>query len=91
LHLKVDQITEHVPFIYNYVSLTDSLIHTHEDGEVLVDPETIDHGFVCLIPILETYSVQRFRRKELLYLRRNITFAANVSNDLHLASTCKNQ
>lgn len=57
-HFKVDQVTECVlrnlialeqchysdqPFICNYVSLIDSLIHTQEDVELLVDTETIDH------------------------------------------------
>ncbi|XP_057741657.1 UPF0481 protein At3g47200-like [Arachis stenosperma] len=56
--LKVYQITECVlrnlialeqchysdqPFICNYVSLIDSLIHTHEDVELLVDKEAIVH------------------------------------------------
>ncbi|XP_058745217.1 UPF0481 protein At3g47200-like [Vicia villosa] len=57
-HLKVDQSTECVlrnliafeqchysdqPFVCNYVSLIDSLIHTHEDVELLVDTEIISH------------------------------------------------
>ncbi|PNX79395.1 hypothetical protein L195_g035381 [Trifolium pratense] len=57
-HLNVDQGTECVlrnliafeqchysdqPFICNYVSLIDSLIHTHEDVELLVDTEIINH------------------------------------------------
>ncbi|XP_028225068.1 putative UPF0481 protein At3g02645 isoform X1 [Glycine soja] len=57
-HLKVDQVTECVlrnlialeqchysdqPFICNYVTLIDSLIHTQEDVELLVDTEIIDH------------------------------------------------
>ncbi|KAL2319930.1 hypothetical protein Fmac_028899 [Flemingia macrophylla] len=57
-HLKVDQVTECVlrnlialeqchysnqPFICNYVTLIDSLIHTHEDVELLVDKEAIVH------------------------------------------------
>lgn len=57
-HLNVDQATECVlrnliafeqchysdqPFICNYVSLIDSLIHTHEDVELLVDTEIISH------------------------------------------------
>ncbi|KAJ1439492.1 hypothetical protein SESBI_02432 [Sesbania bispinosa] len=56
--LKVDQVTECVlrnlialeqchysdqPFICNYVSLIDSLIHTQEDVELLVDKEVIVH------------------------------------------------
>ncbi|KAI5423360.1 UPF0481 protein At3g47200 [Lathyrus oleraceus] len=57
-HLKVDQSTECVlrnlialeqchysnqPFVCNYVSLIDSLIHTHEDVELLVDTEIVSH------------------------------------------------
>ncbi|TKY68947.1 UPF0481 protein [Spatholobus suberectus] len=57
-NLKVDQVTECVlrnlialeqghysdqPFICNYVSLIDSLIHTQEDVELLVDKEIIVH------------------------------------------------
>lgn len=57
-HLKVDQVTECVlrnlialeqcryseqPFICNYVTLIDSLIHTQEDVEFLVDKEIIVH------------------------------------------------
>jgi len=56
--LKVDQATECVlrnliaveqchnsnqPFICNYVSLIDSLIHTREDVELLVDTEIISY------------------------------------------------
>ncbi|CAJ1948134.1 unnamed protein product [Sphenostylis stenocarpa] len=57
-HLKVDQVTECVlrnlialeqchysdqPFICNYVTLIDSLIHTQDDVELLVDKEIIVH------------------------------------------------
>jgi len=57
-HLKVNHATECVlrnliafeqchysnqPFICNYVSLIDSLIHMHEDVELLVDTKIISH------------------------------------------------
>jgi len=57
-HLKVDQVTECIlrnlialeqchysdqPFICNYVTLIDSLIHTQDDVELLVDKEIIVH------------------------------------------------